>query len=441
MSRKSKPTSQEPISDELDVEQRISRLVAEYERRLREEFAKQPRTLHQIEMDVEDLGNTVKESVTKEVVDQAAPGYVGSRTLCTCGCKARFAGLRRRHITTLHGFLSFERAYYHCRICRTGFSPVDRALDVGTAECSRTVQTHIARVSSYLPFDQAATELAQSRNLVVSATTVQSYAKKTGARIGQAWDAFQVQQMCANLPPPHVVPERIFAAMDGVKVHTDGGWHDAKLGVVYQRAKDGKINHCCFYGSLEPSKQFGLRMRVLADVNGAAVCSDLQMLGDGAEWIWNETGKHFPGCIGTLDCYHLKDHLWALAHARFGQDSSEATEWMALQSKRLHSDEPGQIIKDIAAWQPRSKTKKELKRTTMAYLDTHRGRVLYKMLKDAGYDIGSGIIEAGCKAVVKARLAGAGMRWGDEGAKAILHLSTHRHSTGRTDYMQFTAAN
>jgi hypothetical protein len=439
--RKNKTAPEDLIRPEVDTEERIARLVADYERRLREEFAKNPRTLHEIEMDVENLGNAVKESVTKAVVDLATPGYVGTRTMCSCGRKARFAGKRNRHILTLHGHLSFKRSYYHCRSCRSGLCPSDQILGIGSAECSRTVQAHIARVSSYLPSCQAAGELAASRDIVVSATTVQRYAKKTGVRIADAWDARRIQQMCGNLPAPETIPRRLFAAMDGVKIHVDGQWRDAKLGVVYQRGNDRRISHSCFYASLERSHQFGPRMRVLADSYGAGLCPDLQVLGDGAEWIWNETSKHFAHCVETLDCYHLKDHVWAVAHARFGQDSPQSKAWMELQHQRLHSDRPGEVIRDIASWLPRGKANQELRRTTTAYLNTHRHRILYKSLKEGGYDIGSGIIEAGCKTVVKSRLGGAGMRWSGAGASAILQLSAHRHSTGRTDYMAFTDAN
>ena len=44
----------------------------------------------------------------------------------------------------------------------------------------------------------------------------------------------------------------------------------------------------------------------------------------------------------------------------------------------------------------------------------------YAALRKRGLPIGSGVIEAACKTVVGQRLKLSGMRWGDDGAQAIL---------------------
>ena len=432
------PAKKSPDNDP-ETQARIARLLARCEQMFRDEFAKGPRTLHDIEGDVELIGKVIKESITQEIVDEAGTGYAGSRMRCACGQQAKFAGNRSRRIITLHGRLSFTRSYYYCRPCAAGSCPIDQQLDIGSAGCSRTVQAHIARTSAYLPFGQAAAELAAARGLVLSPSTVQRYAKAVGERLGKAWDQYQVQQLSGNLPAPDMIPERLYISMDGVKVHLDGQWRDAKLGVVYRRNDEGKIIHACYYGSVEPSHAFGHRIRVLADLR-ASHCRDLQMLGDGAEWIWGETRKHFPGCIETLDFYHLTDHVDDIGQARFGKESEQAKQWLGDQKKRLLDDGPSPVIKDIAAWRTQGKTNKELQRTTLCYMQTHRDRIQYKTLRDAGYHIGSGMMESGCKCVVKSRLGGAGMRWGEPGAMAILHLSTHRHSTGTHDFMPFTVS-
>lgn len=431
--------TEEPQATEQQIEERITRLVAYYEQQLRKEFTKKPRTLHQIEMDVEIIGNDIKETITKEIVEGTAPAYSGTRTKCACGCVARFSGRRHRRIIALHGHLLFQRAYYYCKKCRAGFCPVDQILDIGAAECSRVVQAHIARVSGYLPFKKAAQELADGRGLLVSPGTVQHYAKRVGSSIGKAWDTNQVQQLSGNMPELTTIPKRMYISMDGVKVHLDGGWSDAKLGVVYQRDATGKVNHSCFYGSFEKSKQFGHRMRVLANVNGALPCLDLQVVADGAEWIWIETRRWFPRCVETLDYYHLTDHIWDVAQMWHGKGSEKAQAWMSSQKGRLLDDQVSTVINDIASWRPRGNAKTEMRRSTLCYIEKNRDRIQYKTLRNDGYDIGSGIMEASCKSVVKSRLCGTGMRWGHDGASAILHLTTHRHSTGNNGYLPFTA--
>ena len=36
-------------------------------------------------------------------------------------------------------------------------------------------------------------------------------------------------------------------------------------------------------------------------------------MGDGAEWIWNLAGQHFPGTIQIVDLDHARQDLWELA--------------------------------------------------------------------------------------------------------------------------------
>jgi hypothetical protein len=60
--------------------------------------------------------------------------------------------------------------------------------------------------------------------------------------------------------------------------------------------------------------------------------------------------------------------------------------------------------------------------TLMHYLFTHRRRMDYAAFRQAGYPIGSGTVESGCKVVVQERMKQAGMRWSREGAQAMLAL-------------------
>ena len=48
--------------------------------------------------------------------------------------------------------------------------------------------------------------------------------------------------------------------------------------------------------------------------------------------------------------------------------------------------------------------------------------MLYKTYRKAGYFIGSGVVEAGCKTVVGQRLKCSGMHWTEEGALHVLAL-------------------
>jgi len=423
-----------------ETEEVVRRVMAKFEARLRESLKENPGSLHEIELDVDNLGDMIKQEITKEMVDRLGDGYQGTRISCQqCSGKARFYGQRDREIITLHGRLRYKRAYYYCARCRWSWSPVDRQLDLGSDDCSRMVCSLAARVASYLPFGVAAEELRALRRIDISATTVQRQAKKVGARMGRKWDDLLALAALGQAPPSEIYPNRLFMAMDAAKCHVGGRWRDAKLGAVYHRSDDGRIEYAQYYASLDQSVDFGPRMAMLAHVAGGDNCDDHQMLGDGAEWIWFETGKHAPTAIQTLDMFHGCEYLQTFAKARYGEGGGMARKWVDAQKKcLLYGDGIEAVLQEVAAWRPRSKAGGEVKRTTLNYLTAHRDRMNYKELREKGYDIGSGLIESGCKAVIKARIGGAGMRWEHDGASAVLHLSAFWRGDQAASFLQYT---
>lgn len=426
------------VTQEADFEERVRRIMARYEVQVRKSLKRGIRPLHEIEAEVQQIGDDVTETLTDEIIREAGTGQHGSRLRCGCGEMAKYKGMHLRHLVTLHGRIPILRAYYHCSWCRAGFCPLDDLLSIGKNGCSRRVQADIARLCSYLPFSLATQELKALRGVKLSATTVQNTAKQVGNRLGQEWNARHEQaQRGQNLYCGRPV-ERLYGSMDGVKAHVGGRWRDIKLGVFYQRDLRGYVRDTVFYGSLQTSSAFGPRLRTLSVLCGAQTCSDVEIVADGAEWIWNETQTHFPHSVQVLDFYHLCEHLWVVSEARLGKESEAGREWMGVQKGRLLRDEASLVIADIIAWQPRSQEKKEIRRRAICYLQTHQDRIQYKTLRDAGYHIGSGVMECGCKRVVKSRLGGAGMRWEEAGALAVLPLSAHWRSTPNGDFLAYT---
>jgi hypothetical protein len=59
-------------------------------------------------------------------------------------------------------------------------------------------------------------------------------------------------------------------------------------------------------------------------------------------------------------------------------------------------------------------------RKQIGYFETNQSRMLYGSFREAGYFIGSGVIEAGCKTVVGQRVKQSGMLWSVRGADNVL---------------------
>jgi hypothetical protein len=109
---------------------------------------------------------------------------------------------------------------------------------------------------------------------------------------------------------------------------------------------------------------------------------------------------------------------------------------MGRQQERLLSDQVGKVIGEVEDWKANTELQREGQRRVLGYLHTHARRMRYQTFREQGYHIGSGVTEAGCKAVVQARLKGPGMRWKRAGAEAMLHLRCAVCSSDQPDFRQ-----
>ncbi len=70
------------------------------------------------------------------------------------------------------------------------------------------------------------------------------------------------------------------------------------------------------------------------------------------------------------------------------------------------------------------------------YFATNASRMRYPEFRQKGFFVGSGVIEAGCKSVVGARLKRSGMFWPVRGANAIIALRCCRLNGRFEDYWE-----
>ena len=142
------------------------------------------------------------------------------------------------------------------------------------------------------------------------------------------------------------------------------------------------------------------------------------VLGDGAEWIWNLAGEQFPGAIEIVDLYHAKGHLCDVAKAVYGAGTDLAAQWGKARRDELDAGRIDAILTELRA---HSETCEEA-RKCIDYLTRNRHRMRYPEFRAAGLCVSSGVVEAGCKDAIGARLKRAGMHWTVAGANAIIAL-------------------
>ena len=92
--------------------------------------------------------------------------------------------------------------------------------------------------------------------------------------------------------------------------------------------------------------------------------------------------------------------------------------WIKDRHAELDDGKIDAIIAALRIYAPRC----EEARKCIGYLETNRHRMNYPEFRAQGLCVSSGMVEAGCKTAIGARLKQSGMFWSLEGANAIIAL-------------------
>jgi hypothetical protein len=383
---------------------------------------------------------------------------------CPCGHHAQYQGLRSKPVLTVVGPARVSRPYYWCSRCHQGQFPADVELDIVDTEVSPGVRRMLALVGSAAPFDHGRQQMQVLAGLEVTTKAVERTAEAIGNDIGRGQQ--QEVQRAVQLDLPIVIGAPVpilYVQMDGtgvpvVKKETEGRkgkaegqpahTREAKLGCVFtQTAWDEEgfairdPDSTTYVGAIETAEEFGKRLYVEAWKRGWSRAENKVVMGDGAEWIWNQAEQHFPGAVQIVDLYHARQHLWELVRKLHPNDEAQQKTWMRVHQKRLL--DKGKIEKLVAAMASLHSSNPEVAekiRLETDYFNRNADRMRYPRFRAQHLFVGSGVIEAGCKSVIGSRLKRSGMFWTVRGANAILALRCC-HLNGRfEDYWEVRRA-
>jgi hypothetical protein len=372
-------------------------------------------------------------------------GPVATAVACTCGGQARYHGQHRRSVLTAVGETEFERAYYYCSHCRQGQCPRDGELDVVDTSYSPGVRRMMAVVGSETSFDRGRTQMELLAGLTVTRKAVERHSEAIGGEIA-AREQAQIQR-AIQLDLPVVAGPRIpilYIEMDGTGVpvvsaetegrkgkNGDGPAHtrEVKLGALFTQTtadNEGRplrdAASTTYTGAIETAEEFGRRLYTEAWERGWSRADKKVVLGDGAIWIWNIADREFPGAIQIVDLYHAREHLWVLAGKLFPVDATKRKRWGGRLQDKLDQGKIETIVHQLRSFQAANTEATEILRIEADYFERNAERMRYPVFRQQNLFVGSGVIEAACKAVIAQRLKLSGMFWTVRGANAIIAL-------------------
>ena len=304
----------------------------------------------------------------------------------------------------------------------------------------------LSRTAAQLPYGESSQQVRELAGLNVDATQIK---RLVGLLSGAAQTRIQ------QLPEPATVASELFyISVDGTGVpmvreelegrcgrQPDGQakTREVKLAALFTQSSIDDEGHpvrdphsTTYLASFESSDQFGLAVRQAARQRAMAQAPQVIYLGDGAAWVWQVARTCFPQAAQILDYYHAAEHVLALAKACYS-DPGCAQNWGLRWQSLIYESELETLLEEAQAV-PDPANPEERQRE-LDYLQRNQARMDYRRYRQAGWFIGSGVVEAGCKRVIGQRLKQSGMFWTEAGATAVASLRCALLSAGGWDYL------
>ena len=134
-----------------------------------------------------------------------------------------------------------------------------------------------------------------------------------------------------------------------------------------------------------------------------------------------------------LDFFHASEYLTKASKAAFKRPE-QASQWLQKACHTLKEMEGGAVLVLIQMKEFLNRKitddKKEMIQSSITYFTNHLHQMNYCKYLQNNWPIGSGVIEAACKVIIKQRLCNSGMKWTDKGARTVLALRCFNKSDG-----------
>lgn len=329
------------------------------------------------------------------------------------------------HYQTLYGEQVVERHLYQTSAGGETICPMEMNCQMIFGSATPL----LAEVASFklasMTAGEAERDLAKSHGLKIS----DSYLRGLAQQVGQIAVEKRIEWKIAE--PEVAAPVEIIASgADGTMMPlVDEAYKEAMCGTIALYDEEGERLTTEYHGAMPQAgkadfaKNFAARVGQVIELfpNALHVC-----LGDGAKWNWEFFRKNFPMAIWILDFFHATLHLHKAAELIFGagkQAEAYYEEWRAKLLEEVDAA-PG-LLRSLIRYRNQGELTAAVRRklnTEINYFRQNLGRMNYAEFRAAGLPIGSGVTEAGCKELIKARFCRSGMRWKRESGASILQL-------------------
>jgi hypothetical protein len=344
--------------------------------------------------------------------------------------------VRIKKSRTIFGPVKLRRRYFYNASAGQGRSPLDDALGLVNGFSPALVRLS-SRAAARQGYEGAGQDLEALAGIEIEGRQIQRLVNAVAPQIslqlkeGPSLQTNPIPVMYIEVDGtgvPMVASE--LAGRKGKQPDGSAKTREVKLGAVFTQTRcdeEGRPERdfasTTYVGGFESAEAFGLRVRAEAQRRGVGRAQKVVFIGDGAPWIWELCRVNFPGAVEILDLYHALERLHLLCESLYPGKEHWVQKMAAQWEQQIKNDQSASVI--AAARKRLQQLEPPLAQslgTQIAYFEHQQHRMFYKTYRRAGWFYGSGVVEAGCKAVVGQRLKNSGMFWTEPGGKSILDL-------------------
>jgi len=350
----------------------------------------------------------------------------------------------------IFGPFPLARDYYYHAGKHQGHYPADAALGLEVSYTPALAKLMCLEGADEPTYLKAERHLEQTGGIVVSARQIQRVVQRVGGD-AQAWQEREAQPGACDAPI-------LYASGDGTGVpmvaeelkgrrgkQADGTakTRQVYLGCVFTQHRTDEKGHpvrdyesTTYVSSFKSIDDFGPLLRQEAIRRGMGSAGKVVLLIDGAAGLERMGRLCFKDCVQIVDFFHAMEHAGQVLEALIGKLHPDYKKRLRRWAKRLLKDKVQALIQETrqeCAGQPAAEAVEQ----ALGYFVRNVNRMQYGTFRAAGYFIGSGVVEAGCKTVIGGRCKQSGMFWSESGAQNILALRCIHSSRRLEDFWKY----
>lgn len=386
-------------------------------------------SFYQSEKQVQQIVNNIGKELTREILQSRD---IDDKTIERDGQTWYRKEASPGHYQTLYGEVSLSRHLYQTSAGGPTRCPVEEACGLGFGAATPLLAETLSFKVGALTPGEVAQDLTR-HGLQLSVSFIRDIAQQVGQIAVEKATAWKLEA-----PAPQAPVEVVATGFDGTTAPIRGeDYKEAMCGTIALYDKRGERLSTEYLGAMPETGKADFTNRFTSRVAQILALYPKALhvvLSDGALWNWQLIKEHYPAAIWILDFWHAAQHLSQAADAIFGRAASEEkSAWFERRKTALRDEVDGVagVIRSLMYYRNckelQGKARKELD-AQLNYFRSHADKMQYADYVAAGLPIGSGVTEAGCKELIKARFCRSGMRWNRDSGAKILQLRAIRLS-------------